>query len=73
MPTNIRPGEPDYPPLSPGTATTLLRIATDADLSETARAVAWGLVHTIRQRTATAEELLATARARINELESTVQ
>ena len=62
MATNKRPEDPRYPPLSPGTAATILRIADNADIGETARAVSWGLVHTIRQRTAAAEELLATAR-----------
>ena len=73
MVMNERPEDPPYPPLSPGTAATILHIANNADIGETTRAVSWGLVHTIRQRTTVAEELLTTARARINELESTVQ
>ena len=73
MPSNAQPTDPPYPPLSPGTAATLLCIADDVDISETTRAISWGLVHTIRQCTAAAEELLAAARTRINVLEGTVQ
>ena len=73
MPSNVRPEDPQYPPLSPGTTTTILCITNNADIGETTHAVSWGLVHTICQRTAVTEEHLTTTRARINELENTIQ
>ena len=73
MVTNARPEDNQYPPLLPGTTATILRITDNADIGKTARAVSWGLVHTIRQRTAIAEEHLTATRTRIRELEGTVQ
>src|SRR5216683_2689680 len=60
-----------YPPISPGSAATLLRMENN-DLTNTTRAVAHGLISTIQQRSTVADQRLAEARRRINQLHGTV-
>src|SRR6266851_6692739 len=51
-------GVAHYPPISPGSAATLLRMEDDS-LTETTRAVAHGLISTINRRSAVADQHLA--------------
>ncbi len=60
-----------YPPISPGSAATLLRMEDDS-LTDTARAVAHGLIATIQRRSTVADQCLAESRRRINQLQGTV-
>src|SRR6266853_3187005 len=60
-----------YPPISPGSAATLLRMEDD-NLTDTARAVAHGLISTIQQHSTIADQRLAEARRRVNQLQGTV-
>src|SRR6266851_2805986 len=60
-----------YPPISPGSAKTLLRME-DSDLTDTARAVAYGLISTVQRRTTLTDQRLGEARCRINQLAGTV-
>src|SRR6267154_3497361 len=64
-------GVAHFPPVSPGSAATLLRME-DASLNTTTRAVANGLISTIHRRSAVADQRLAEARRRINQLQGTV-
>src|SRR5216683_180623 len=60
-----------YPPISPGSAATLLRMENDS-LTDTTRAVAHGLIATIQRRSTIADQRLAESRQRINQLQGTV-
>src|SRR5216684_288444 len=60
-----------YPPISPGSATTLLRME-DSSLTDTTRAVTHGLIATIERRSTVADQCLAESRRRINQLQGTV-
>ncbi len=60
-----------YPPISPGSAATLLRMEDDS-LTDTTHAVAHGLIATIHRRSTTADQCLAESRRRINQLQGTV-
>src|SRR6266851_384762 len=60
-----------YPPISPGSAATLLRMEDDS-LTDTTHAVAHSLITTINRRSAVADQRLAEARRRINQLQGTV-
>src|SRR6266853_1949667 len=60
-----------YPPISPGSAATLLRME-DSSLTDTTRAVAHGLIATINRRSGVADQRLAESRRRINQLQGTV-
>src|SRR5216684_304039 len=64
-------GVAHYPPVSPGSAATLLRMENDS-LTDTTRAVAHGLISTINRRSTVADQCLAEARRRINQLQGTV-
>src|SRR5216683_3655605 len=64
-------GVAHFPPVSPGSAATLLRME-DASLNDTTRAVANGLIATIHRRSALADQRLGEARRRINQLQGTV-
>src|SRR5216683_3300888 len=64
-------GVAHYPPISPGSAATLLRME-DASLNDTTRAIANGLISTIHRRSAVADQRLGEARRRINQLQGTV-
>src|SRR5216684_5192686 len=64
-------GVSHYPPISPGLAETILHME-DHDLTDTAHAVAYSLILTVRRRTALTNQCLAEARRRINQLASTV-
>ena len=60
-----------YPPISPGSAATLLHMEDDS-LTDTTRAVANGLIATIHHCSAVADQRLAESRRRINQLQGTV-
>src|SRR5712671_679617 len=60
-----------YPPISPGSAATLLRMEDDS-LTDTTRTVAHGLIATIQRRSTVADQRLAESRRRINQLQGTV-
>src|SRR5216683_1753279 len=60
-----------YPPISPGSAATLLRME-DSSLTNTTRAVAHSLIATIQHRSTVANQRLAESRRRINQLQGTV-
>src|SRR6266853_6451271 len=60
-----------YPPISPGSAATLLHMEDDS-LTDATRAVANGLIATIHCRSAVADQRLAESRRRINQLQGTV-
>jgi len=60
-----------YPPISPGSAATLLRME-DASLTDTTRAVAHGLIATIQCRSTITDQRLAESRRQINQLQGTV-
>src|SRR5229473_213724 len=64
-------GVAHYPPISPGSAATLLRMENDS-LTDTTRAVANGLISTIHCCSAVADQRLAESRRRINQLQGTV-
>src|SRR5713226_6143894 len=64
-------GVAHYPPISPGSAATLLRMEDDS-LTDTTRAVANRLISTIHRRSAVADQRLAESRRRINQLQGTV-
>src|SRR5216683_2171379 len=64
-------GVAHYPPISPGSAATLLSMENDS-LTDTTRAVAYGLISTINRRSTVADQCLAEARRRINQLQGTV-
>ncbi len=64
-------GVAHYPPISPGSAATLLRME-DNSLTDTTRAVANGLISTIHRRSAVADQRLAESRRCINQLQGTV-
>src|SRR5712671_3286301 len=64
-------GVAHYPPVSPGSAATLLRMENDS-LTDTTRAVTHGLISTINRRSAVTDQRLAEARRRINQLQGTV-
>src|SRR6266851_4193168 len=64
-------GVAHYPPISPGSAATLLRLE-DSSLTDTTRAVAHGLIATINRRSGVADQRLAESRRRINQLQGTV-
>src|SRR6267154_1886331 len=57
-----------YPPISPGSAATLLRME-DNSLTDTTRAVAHSLIATIRRRSTVADQRLVESRQRINQLQ----
>src|SRR6266851_8861042 len=50
-----------YPPISPGSAETLLCME-DSDLTDTAHAIAYGLISTVRRHTALTDQHLGKAR-----------
>src|SRR6267154_1112829 len=54
-------GVAHFPPVSPGSAATLLRME-DASLTDTTRAVAHGLIATIQRRNTAADQRLAESR-----------
>src|SRR6267154_877668 len=60
-----------YPPISPRSAATLLRMEDDS-LTDTTRAVAHSLIATIRRRSTVADQRLVESRQRINQLQGTV-
>src|SRR6266851_5787637 len=60
-----------YPPISPGSAATLLRMEDDS-LTDTTRAVTHGLIATIQRRSTIADQHLAESRRWINQLQGTV-
>src|SRR6266851_5199778 len=60
-----------YPLISPGSAATLLHMEDD-NLTDTTRAVTHGLITTIQQRSTVADQHLAEARRRINQLHRTM-
>src|SRR6266851_1010894 len=60
-----------YPPISPGSAETLLRME-DSDLTNMACTVAYGLISMVRQCTALTDQRLSKARHHINQLSGTV-
>src|SRR6266851_2644652 len=60
-----------YPPISPGSAATLLRMEDDS-LTDTTRAIAHGLIATIQRRSTVTNQRLAESRRRINQLQGTV-
>jgi len=60
-----------YPPISPGSAETLLCME-DNDLTDTMRAVAHSLIVTIQRCSTIADQRIAEARRRINPLQGTV-
>ncbi len=64
-------GVAHFPPVSPRSAATLLRLE-DATLNDTTRAVANGLIATIHRRSTIADQRLAEARRRVNQLQGTV-
>src|SRR5216684_76355 len=64
-------GVAHYPPISPGSAATLLSMENDS-LTDTTRAVAYGLISTINRRSTIADQRLAEARRRVNQLQGTV-
>ena len=64
-------GVAHFPPVSPGSAATLLRME-DASLNDTTRAVANGLITTIHRHSAVADQRLAESHRRINQLQGTV-
>src|SRR5216683_5583844 len=64
-------GVAHFPPISPGSAATLLRMK-DASLNSTTRAVAHGLISTVHRHSAVADQRLAESRRRINQLQGTV-
>src|SRR6267154_3616467 len=64
-------GVAHYPPISPGSAATLLRMEDDS-LTDATRAVAHGLIATINRRSATADQRLTESRRWINQLQGTV-
>src|SRR6266851_3936146 len=64
-------GVAHYPPISPGSAATLLSMENDS-LTDTTRAVAYGLISTVNRRSTVADQRLAEARRRVNQLQGTV-
>src|SRR6266853_2339788 len=60
-----------YPPISPGSAATLLRMENDS-LTDMTRAVTHGLLVTIQQRSTITDQRLTEARQHINQLNGTV-
>ncbi len=64
-------GVAHYPPISPGSAATILGMENDS-LTDTTRAVAYGLISTINRRSTIADQRLAEARRRVNQLQGTV-
>src|SRR6266853_6125363 len=64
-------GVAHYPPVSPGSAVTLLRMEDDS-LTDTTQAVANGLISTIHRHSTVADQRLAESRRRINQLQGTV-
>src|SRR5216683_1435419 len=60
-----------YPPISPGSAATLLRMEDDS-LTDTTWAIAHGLITTINRRSSVADQRLAESRRWINQLQGTV-
>ena len=64
----------EYPPVSPGSAETILALdpllALDTAVSATIRATAFGLISTIRQRTADSAQKLQEAEHKIARLEA---
>src|SRR5713101_8242265 len=64
-------GVAHYPPISPGSAATLLCMEDDS-LTDTTRAIANGLITTIHRRSTVADQRLAESRWRINQLQGTV-
>src|SRR5229473_7132928 len=60
-----------YPPISPGSAATILRMEDDS-LTDTARAIAHGLIVTIQRRSTVADQRLTESRRQINQLQGTV-
>src|SRR5229473_786858 len=60
-----------YPPISPGSAATLLRMEDDS-LTDTTWAVANGLISTIHRRSVVADQRLAESQRQINQLQGTV-
>src|SRR6266851_5227799 len=60
-----------YPPISPGSAETILRLE-DNDLTNTTCAVVHGLISMVQCRTALTDQCLAEARGRINQPAGTV-
>src|SRR6266851_243955 len=64
-------GVAHYPPISPGSAATLLRMEDDS-LTDTTRAVAHGLIATIQRRSTVADQRLVESRRQINQLQGTV-
>jgi hypothetical protein len=64
----------EYPPVSPGSAETILApdplLALDTAVSATIRAMAFGLISTIRQQTADSAQKLQEAEHKIAQLEA---
>ncbi len=60
-----------YPPISPGSAATILRMEDDS-LTDATHAVAHGLIATIERRSTVSDQRLAESRQRINQLQGTV-
>src|SRR5216683_1806765 len=57
-----------YPPISPGTAETILHMEDSSDLHDTMHAVTYSLISTVRQHTAAGDQKLTRARHCINQL-----
>src|SRR5712671_1392442 len=60
-----------YPPISPGSAATILRME-DNSLTDTTQAIAHGLMATIQCRSTITDQRLAESRRQINQLQGTV-
>jgi hypothetical protein len=74
VPRLIKLERDEYPPVSPGSAETILALdpllALDTAISATVRAMAFGLISTIRQRTADSAQKLQEAEHKIARLEA---
>ena len=74
VPRLVELEQDEYPPVSPGSAETILALdpllALDTAVSATVRAMAFGLISTIRQRTADSAQKLQEAEHKIARLEA---
>ena len=74
VPRLVELEQDEYPPVSPGSAETILALdpllALDTAVSATVRATAFGLISTIRQRTADSAQKLQEAEHKIARLEA---
>src|SRR6266851_8410497 len=60
------------PPISPRLAKTILHIDESSNLQDTTHAIAYGLISTVHQQTATTDQNLAEAHCHINQLTGAV-